>query len=92
MAMQGSPEAVHNIWETMEKVEKRLHEEAELMRNIKNASIMVGWDDEKGQAFQELMDRIALLIEMPLEPLTKTVPKLKELEQLMRDYNNLPLG
>ena len=48
-----------------------------------------GWNDANGQAFRELMQKIAQLIESPIATLQAEKPKLEKLAQVLDAYTKI---
>ena len=48
-----------------------------------------GWNDAQGQQFQALMQRIAQLVESPIETLQAAQPKLEKLAQSLDQYSRV---
>jgi uncharacterized protein YukE len=48
-----------------------------------------GWDDSQGQHFHATMQKIAQLIESPIETLKSQQPKLEKLAQSLDGYNSV---
>ena len=48
-----------------------------------------GWNDAQGQQFQALMQRIAQLVESPINTLQAAQPKLDKLAQSLDQYNRV---
>ena len=48
-----------------------------------------GWNDTQGQRFNELMKKIAQLIESPIDTLQTVQPKLEKLAQSLDEYGKV---
>ena len=48
-----------------------------------------GWDDARGQEFRSLMQKIAQLVEKPIDTLQAAQPKLEKLAQSLDSYNSV---
>jgi len=48
-----------------------------------------GWNDTQGQKFNELMKKIAQLVESPIDTLQAAQPKLEKLAQSLDSYNSV---
>ena len=48
-----------------------------------------GWNDEHGEKYRALMQRIARLVESPIDTLQAAQPKLEKLAQSLDSYNSV---
>ena len=88
MAIQGSPEAIREMRETMNRTIYNLNLIANNTRQI-TARTKDWAEDAQGAEFHSVMREAAILIEQPTDPLRVAIPKLQRIEEALRRYQSI---
>lgn len=85
--MKASSEIIEQMASDIAKCVSALQDYAEAIRSA--ASQTQDWDDRQGIAFNQTMQDIASLTDQPVQDLEAAIPKLRELAQIVDEYNSI---
>ena len=83
--VKASPEVVRQVKSGLNATVSELRGAAAKVRAVGSG----GWNDAQGQQFHALMQKIAQLVESPIETLQAAQPKLEKLAQTLDSYNRV---
>ena len=87
MAIDASSEKIRDMKGTLQITVSEIENiQSNLIRVI---GATAEWDDEQGNEYHRLMEKIAQLTNEPKETLEQEIPKLERLGQILDQYNQI---
>jgi len=86
--VQSSPEVVRQMKADINKTAKELNMLSGRLRAVRD-NTRGDWNDEQGEQFRELINRIGRLMLAPEETLKSVQPKLEKLAQSLDSYGRV---
>ena len=85
--VHADPEVIRDMKSLLNNTIKEINHACQKIHNLRNSS--GEWNDEKGEAFRNLMQLIEGWIKYPVSTLQATQQKLEKLAQALDSYNNV---